>query len=68
MERANIDIKVMLVAWLSDNNTKDWITGIKFVQFHTYSGHHSGIRRSLYSAMFGSEAQIGLTSSSLPNE
>ena len=31
VERANGDTKDMLVAWLSDNNFKDWTTGIKFV-------------------------------------
>ena len=68
MERANGDIKDMMVTWLSDNNSKDWTTGIKFVEFHKNSVHHTGIKCSPYSAMFGSEARIGLTSSSLPNE
>ena len=68
VERANGDIKDTLVAWLSDNNSKDWTTGIKCIQFHVNSAHHAGIKCSLYSAMFGSEGRIGLTSSSLPNE
>ena len=68
MECANGDIKDILVAWLSDNNSKEWTTGIKFVQFHKNSAHHAGIKCLPYSAMFGSEARIGLTSSSLPNE
>ena len=46
VERANGDIKDTLVAWLSDNNSKDWTTGIKFVQFHKNSGHHAGIKCS----------------------
>ena len=33
VEWANGDIKDMLVAWLADNNTQDWVTGIKFLQF-----------------------------------
>ena len=37
---ANGDIKDILVAWLSDNNSKDWSTGIKFVQFHYNSTHN----------------------------
>ena len=45
-ERANGDIKDTLVAWLSDNNSKDWTTGIKFVQFHKNSAHHAGIKCS----------------------
>ena len=47
VERANCDIKDMLVAWLSDNNTTDWTVGLKFVQFPktlasilALKGHH----------------------------
>ena len=48
VERANCDIKDMLVAWLSDNNTTDWTVGLKFVQFKkktlasilAFKGHH----------------------------
>ncbi|XP_070188954.1 KRAB-A domain-containing protein 2-like [Littorina saxatilis] len=68
VERANCDIKDMLVAWLADNNSQDWVAGIKFVQFHKNSAYHSGIKRSPYSALFGNEARVGLTSSTLPRE
>ena len=68
VERANGDIKDMLVAWLADNNSQDWVAGIKFVQFHKNSSYHSGIKRSPYSALFGNEARVGLTSSTLPRE
>ena len=51
----------MLVAWLADNNTQDRVTGIKFLQFQKNYAHHSGIKRSLYSALFGKEARMGLT-------
>ena len=68
VERANGDLKDMLIAWLADNNTQDWTAGIKFVQFQKNSAHHSGTKCSPYSAMFGCEARVGLTSSSLPQE
>ncbi|XP_037787451.1 KRAB-A domain-containing protein 2-like [Penaeus monodon] len=68
VERANGDIKDMLVAWMGDNNTTDWSIGIKFVQFQKNSSLHAGIRRSPYVAMFQCEAKVGLTSSSLPDE
>ena len=29
VERANSDIKDILVAWMSDNNTQDWTVGLK---------------------------------------
>lgn len=68
VERANGDIKDMLVAWLTDNESQDWVAGIKFVQFQKNSSHHAGIKRSPYSALFGNEARVGLTTSSLPRE
>lgn len=58
----------MLVAWLADNNSQDWVAGIKVVQFQKNSSHHAGIKRSPYSALFGNEARVGLTTSSLPRE
>ena len=68
VERANGDIKDMLVAWMSENNTQDWTIWIKFVQFQKNTAHHAGIKCSPYSAGFGCDARIGLTSSSLPQE
>ena len=66
VERANCDVKDMLVAWLADNNTNEWTVGLKFVQFQKNSSHHSGIRRSPFAALLGSECKVGLTSSNLP--
>ncbi|XP_068241013.1 KRAB-A domain-containing protein 2-like [Palaemon carinicauda] len=68
VERANGDIKDMLVAWMADNNSTDWATGIKFVQFSKNLAYHAGIKRSPYAAMFGVNARVGLTSTSLPQE
>lgn len=68
VERANCDIKDMLVAWLSDNNTTDWTVGLKFVQFQKNSSYHSGIKRSPFAALFGSDAKVGLTTSALPHD
>ncbi|XP_064096387.1 KRAB-A domain-containing protein 2-like [Macrobrachium nipponense] len=68
VERANCDIKDMLVAWLSDNNTTDWTVGLKFVQFQKNSSYHSGIRKSPFAALFGSDAKVGLTTSALPHD
>ena len=67
VERANGDIKDMLVAWLADNDTDEWVTGINFVQFQKNSAHHSGIKRSPYSALFCEEVRVVLTSS-MPKE
>ena len=62
--RSNGDIKDILVIWLADNNTHDWVTGITFVQFQKNSANHSGTKRSPYSALFGEEVRVGLTMSS----
>jgi len=58
VERANYDIKDMLVAWMSENYTADWTVGVKFLQFRQNS--------SFNITLIGIEARIGLTSSSLP--
>ena len=68
VERANSDIKDMLIAWMSENDTRDRSVGIKFVQFRKNSSYSAGIKQSPYSALFGMEASVGLTSSSLPHE
>ncbi|XP_076032943.1 uncharacterized protein LOC143020411 [Oratosquilla oratoria] len=69
VERANADIKDILVAWLSDNNTQDWtVVGLKFVQQQKNYGHHAGINRTPYKAMLEEDPKVGLVSSSLPPE
>ncbi|XP_068229435.1 KRAB-A domain-containing protein 2-like [Palaemon carinicauda] len=68
VERANGDTKDMLVAWMADNNSTDWATGIKFVQFSKNPAYHAGIKRGPYAAMFGVNARVGLISTSLPQE
>ena len=57
----------MLVVWLADNDARDE-TSIKIVQFKKNSAHHSGIKFSQYSALFGGEDLVGLATSSLPQE
>ena len=68
VERANSDVKNILIAWLANNNTNDWTVGLKYVQFQKNSSHHSGIRRSPFAALLGSEVKVGLISSNLPQE
>ena len=68
VERANGDIKDMLISWMSDNNSQDWTVGIKFVQQMKNASYHAGIKRTPYTAMFGTEPKVGLTSSAIPVE
>jgi len=32
VERSNQDVRDMLIAWMSDNNTKTWSEGLRFIQ------------------------------------
>ena len=45
MERSKNDIKDVLVAWMSENNTQDWSVDLRFVQNMINSAHYSGIKR-----------------------
>jgi hypothetical protein len=49
-------------------DTADWTVGVKFVQFRKNSSFNAGIKQSPYATLFGIEARIGLTSSSLPHD
>ena len=61
VERANVDINDMLVAWLSYNNTQDWSLGLRLIQNQKNSAYHAGIKCTLYSAM-GCIPKVGLNS------
>ena len=42
VERANRDIEEMLSAWMEQNNSRNWPTGVKFIQFQKNRALHSG--------------------------
>jgi hypothetical protein len=58
----------MLVAWMSDNNTKTWSGGLWFIQSKTHQALHSGIKTSPYEAMFGMAQRIRLEDSLLTED
>ena len=68
VEHANWDIKDMLISVMSDNNSQDWVVGIKFVQQMKNVSYHAGVKHTPYTAMFDTEPKGGLTSSSIPAE
>lgn len=68
VERSNQDVRDMLVAWMLDNNTKQWSDGLRFIQSKKNRALHEGIKKSPYEAMFGSKQRIGLADSSLESE
>jgi len=60
VERSNQDVRDMLVAWMSDNNTQNWSEGLRFIQSKKLRALHSGIKTSPYEAMFGTAQRTGL--------
>lgn len=68
VERANQDIQNILTTWMQTNNSKSWSEGLRFVQLMKNRAFHSGIKRSPYQAMFGSDIKIRLSTSILPPE
>jgi len=43
VERANRDVEDILATWMAENNSRDWPSGIKFVQFRKNRAFHSGL-------------------------
>ena len=68
VERSNQDIRDMLVAWMSENNTKTWSEGLRFIQSKKHRALHSDIKTSPYEAMFGTAQRIGLGDSLLTED
>jgi len=68
VERSNQDVPDMLVAWMSDNNTKTWSEGLWFIQSKKNQALHSGIKTSPYEATFGTAQRIGLGDSPLTED
>jgi len=68
VERSNQDVRDLLVAWMSDNNTKTWSQGLQFIQSKKHQALHSGIKTSSYEAMFGTAQRIGLGDSLLTED
>lgn len=49
VERANRDVEDMLATWMAENNSTDWPSGLKFIQFQKNRALHSGKKKSIYS-------------------
>ena len=58
----------MLVAWMSDNKTKTWSEGLRFIQNKKSRALRSGIKTSPYEAMFGTAQRIGPRDSPLTED
>ncbi|XP_039315443.1 SCAN domain-containing protein 3-like [Solenopsis invicta] len=66
VERANRDVQDILIAWMEENNLTKWSQGLRFCQWKKNTSWHSAIKQTLYEAMFGRKAHVGLRSSHLP--
>jgi len=58
----------MLVAWMSDNNTKTRSEGLWFIPNKKNQALHSGIKTSPYEAMFGMAQRFDLGDSPLTED
>jgi len=45
VERANRDVEDMLATWMAENNSTDWPSGLKFIQFQKNRALHSGKKK-----------------------
>lgn len=67
VERSNASVKDSIVAWMRDNNTSSWSTGLPFVQWALNTTYHEAIKMQPYEAVFGQKARMGLKSK-IPQE
>jgi len=69
VERANADIKQMLIAWTIDNETRKWGEGLRFVQLQKNSSPHRNLsNRCPYQVLFGQKPLLGIERTALPKE
>ena len=58
----------MIISWTHENNNTHWSEGLRFVQFQKNRSYHRTIDQSPYSVLFGSDPNVGLSSSAIPKE
>ena len=68
VERANRDIKDMLMTWLESNLTTHWSDGLQFIQVMRNRAYHEGIKCSPYEAMFSQPMKVGFKTSGFPDD
>lgn len=68
IERANQDVRDILITWMQETQSSKWSEGLRFVQLKKNRSFHRGIQRTPYEAMFGTRLINGLTDSNLPLE
>jgi hypothetical protein len=61
VERANQDIKKLILNWMTENASKLWHIGIHIVQFQKNARFHSGIQNVPYVLLFGQTPKMALS-------
>ncbi|KAJ8869098.1 hypothetical protein PR048_030660 [Dryococelus australis] len=68
VERANQDARDSLIAWMKENNTSRWVSGLRIVQSSKNCSYHPEIKITLYEALFSVPQKNGLLHSCLPSD
>ena len=58
----------MIISWTHENNNSHWSEGLRIVQLQKNRSHYRTIDQSPYSALLGSDPNVGLFSSAIPKE
>lgn len=53
VERANQDIEPMIGNWMNENQTKNWVLGLNFIQLAKNTRYHSGVGAIPYVLQYG---------------
>ena len=62
VERANQDVEAMIGHWMKDNNSKNWVLALPFVQLAKNTRVHSGIKNQPYILQYGQRCRHGCAS------
>ncbi len=62
------DIVGMLNQWMKENETDQWVDGLRYVQWEKNNKEDPDINNIPHCAMFNSDSILGLHSSNLPND
>jgi hypothetical protein len=61
IERANQDVEQMVGNWLKDNNTRNWVLGLNFVQIAKNKRMHSGVGSPPYTLQYGQKCRYSVS-------
>ena len=68
VERYNRDIESRIACWRREKKRNDWAFGLKEIQYSKNTRFHTGIGRSPFKAMFGTDPVMGVEALGLEKE